>query len=185
MADRAEGDRTWSVLMAASQDGDSTAYARLLHEIVAFLRVLARRRVPGEQIEDVVQDVLLTLHRIRHTYDPARPFLPWLAAIANRRAIDARRREVRLRAWETPATDLLEALADPTANRPEEVAALRAWLRHAIDELPPKQREALRLVKLDELSVAEAAARSGQSAIAVKVNVHRGLLALRRTLRKA
>jgi RNA polymerase sigma factor (sigma-70 family) len=184
VGDRADTDRTWSELMAAAQDGDGAAYARLLRELVPFLRVLVRRNAPADRTEDVVQDVLLTVHRIRHTYDPNRPFLPWLATVANRRVMDARRRDMRLRAWETPSTDLLETFADTAANRRGEVAELRTWLHHAIDDLPARQRDALRLVKLDEMTMQEASARSGQSVAAVKVNVHRGLQALRRTLRK-
>lgn len=184
MIERRRTDRNWSELMAAAQDGDSAAYTQLLREIVPFLRALVRRHAPQGRIEDVVQDVLLTLHRIRHTFDPARPFLPWLAVVANRRVLDARRRDMRLQAWETPSTDLLETFADPGANKHEELTEMRTWLHHAIDELPAKQRDALKLVKLDELSVQDASVRSGQSVAAVKVNVHRGLLSLRRTLRK-
>ncbi len=184
MVDRADTDRNWSALMAAAQDGDGVAYRRLLRELVPFLRVLVRRNAPVGRSEDVVQDVLLTLHRIRHTYDPTRPFMPWLATIANRRVMDARRRDMRLRAWEAYSPGLLENVADEGANRHQEKAELRSWLCHAIDELPPKQRDALRLVKLDELSMEEASARTGQSVAAMKVNVHRGVLALRRTLRK-
>lgn len=184
MGDRADTDRNWSQLMAAAQNGDATAYARLLREVLPLLRMLVRRNAPPGRIEDVVQDVLLTVHRIRHTYDPARPFLPWLATIANRRVMDARRREGRVRAWETPAADLLETFADEAANRQQEVAALRTWLHHAIDELPTRQRDALRLVKLGEMTMEQASAHSGQSVAALKVNVHRGLASLRRSLRK-
>src|SRR5262245_57557210 len=89
-------DREWSALMAAAQGGDRAAYERLLREILPFLRALAARqhRRP-DRIEDVVQEALLTVHRVRHTYDPTRPFAPWLAAIARRRSIDALRRRGR------------------------------------------------------------------------------------------
>ncbi len=112
MAERPETHQRWSDLMAAAQDGDGPAYAGLLRELVPFLRLFVRRNAPEGRIEDVVQDVLLTVHRIRHTYDPKRPFLPWLATIANRRVMDARRGDRRVRAWETPAPDFLETLAD-------------------------------------------------------------------------
>jgi DNA-directed RNA polymerase specialized sigma24 family protein len=65
----------------------------------------------------VVQDVLLTLHRVRHTYDPARPFSHWLAAIARRRSIDALRRRSRVEAVEISDNRAYETFVDPAANR--------------------------------------------------------------------
>src|SRR5687768_8942939 len=107
--------------MAAAQDGDQAAYARLLREVVPFIRALASRhhRAP-DRIDDVVQDVLLTVHRIRHTYDPSRTFEPWLAAIVTRRSIDALRRRGRTEVVEVADGQSLETFADPAANREAE-----------------------------------------------------------------
>jgi sigma-70-like protein len=75
-------DRDWSALMAAAQDGDRGAYERLLREILPLLHaVVARHHRHPDRIEDVVQEVLLTVHRLRHTYDPARSFHQWLMTI--------------------------------------------------------------------------------------------------------
>ena len=61
-------DQIWTALMLRAQSGDQRAYAELLCQIVPFLRGLARRqRHSPDQVEDVVQDVLVTLHRVRHT----------------------------------------------------------------------------------------------------------------------
>jgi DNA-directed RNA polymerase specialized sigma24 family protein len=82
--------QSWSQLMAAAQSGDSCAYARLLHEILPDVRLIVlRHRHAPDRVEMVVRDVLRTLHQLRHTYDPARPFADWLAAIAERRALAA------------------------------------------------------------------------------------------------
>src|SRR5437879_3846446 len=91
-------DLDWSILMARAQGGDGEAYRRLLTEIAPYLRSLARQhhRDPGD-VDDTVQDVLVTVHAIRHTYDPHRPFGPWLVAIAKRRIIDRLRRQGRTR----------------------------------------------------------------------------------------
>lgn len=176
----------WSFLMASAQDGDAAAYRRLLAEVAPFIRFVARRRgLDPAGSEDVAQDVLLTLHRVRHTYDPARPFVPWLLSIAYRRLIDLHRRDRRIRDQETVVPDILETFADPSANAGVETSELNAWLRQAMSELPPKQRQALELVKLGELSVAEASARSGQSEGAIKVNVHRAIKSLRAILAAA
>src|SRR5438093_2260219 len=76
-------------LMRLAQCGDSVAYAELLNEITPLLRRLVRRQRPflrPEDIEDLVQDTLLSMHSVRATYDAARPFLPWLFAINRNRS---------------------------------------------------------------------------------------------------
>ena len=93
----------WSIYMARAQGGDREAYRRLLEEITPYLRSLAARRIQNHSdVEDAVQDALLTVHAVRHTYDPTRPFGPWLVAIATRRIIDALRRRGRAGSRETP-----------------------------------------------------------------------------------
>jgi len=93
MAEPDAEEQRWLQLMAAAQDGDRAAYDRLLHEILPFVVALVRpqHRTP-DCVEEMVQDVLLTVHRVRHTYDPSRPFKPWLSAIANRRSVELLRR---------------------------------------------------------------------------------------------
>ena len=175
-----EQDRLWSGWMAAAQDGDNVAYARLLREVLPFLRVLARRRCrDADRCEDIVQDVLLTLHRVRHTYDPARPFTPWLASICDRRAIDALRKRMRLGAHETQDERAYETFADPGANKDVAAGEAAEAVQALIAELPPGQREALELLKVKEMSLLEASAVSGQSVGSLKVSVHRAIKALR------
>jgi RNA polymerase sigma-70 factor (ECF subfamily) len=178
------GDAEWGLLMAAAQSGDRASYARLLHEILPYIRAIVRRRhASPDRVEDVVQDVLLTIHRVRHTYDPDRPFAHWLGAIAHRRSIDALRRKVRLDAHETFSPLAYETFADPAAN--SEIAAQEnsALLNEAIALLPPGQRQAVQLLRLKELSLAEAAAESGQSVGALKVSLHRAIGTLRKVIR--
>jgi RNA polymerase sigma-70 factor (ECF subfamily) len=172
-------DRAWSALMVRAQDGDGRAYATLLAEAAPFVRALVRRKCQEpETVEDVVQDVLLTVHRVRQTYDPSRSFSAWIAAIAARRAIDALRRRGRLRARETIDQEAYETFADPAANKEDEGEAAQV-LGALLAELPARQREALELVKVKEMSLVEASTASGQSVGALKVNVHRAIKALR------
>jgi RNA polymerase sigma-70 factor (ECF subfamily) len=173
----------WGRLMAAAQGGDGAAYARLLREILPYVRGIARRHhSTPDRLEDVVQDVLLTIHRVRHTYDPSRPFSAWLGAIAHRRSIDAVRRKVRTDAAETFSPIAYETYADPAANK--EIAAHEdsAVLNEAIATLPPGQRQAVELLRLKEMSLAEASEASGQSVGALKVSLHRAIRALQKTL---
>jgi RNA polymerase sigma-70 factor (ECF subfamily) len=180
----ADNEQRWSRLMANAQDGDRTAYDRLLREIVPFIEALVAReqRVP-DRAQECVQDVLLTVHRVRHTYDPSRPFKPWLAAIAHRRSIDLLRRRGRRASFEVSDDKAYETFADPHANRAMEVYAATDGLGEAISSLPQQQREAVELLKLRELSLAEASKVSGTSIAALKVNVHRAIKSLRRRLK--
>jgi RNA polymerase sigma-70 factor (ECF subfamily) len=180
----ADNERAWSRLMASAQDGDRAAYEALLRDVVPFIEALvSREQRSKDRIDEVVQDVLLTLHRIRHTYDPSRLFKPWLAAIARRRSIDALRRKGRRAAREVSNDKAYETFADPQANRAMEVYATTEGLNEAIASLPQQQREAVELLKLRELSLAEASQVSGRSVTALKVNVHRAIKALRLRLR--
>ena len=184
MTEDASRDRSWSDLLAAAQAGDADSYRAFLTAATPFVRALARRRVAGEDAaEDVVQDVLLTVHRIRYTYEPGRPVEPWLAAITARRAIDALRRSNRSGARETHHPIAYETYADPTAKEKETLVEAEA-LGRLIETLPPGQREALELVKLKQMSLAEASAVSGQSVGSLKVNVHRAIKRLRLAITK-
>ena len=85
----------WGTWMALAQAGDRQAYQALLQAIGPYLRAIARRLLGHEDVEDAVQEILLVVHGIRHTYQPGRPFKPWLATIASRRCIDLLRRRQR------------------------------------------------------------------------------------------
>jgi RNA polymerase sigma-70 factor (ECF subfamily) len=178
-AARDEVEARWGTLMAAAQSGDVRAYDTLLREIAPRIRVICRARLrdPAE-VEDAVQDTLLTVHALRHTFDPARPFGPWLSTIASRRAVDRLRRLGRTSGRESPLEDLPESAASVAPEAEERLAARR--LREAVAELPQSQRTALNLAKLQDLPLAEASARSGLSVGALKVATHRAMHALRR-----
>lgn len=175
--------------MAAAQDGDTKSYERLLREIVPLVRTIAARRHGRhpDRLEDVVQDVLLTVHRVRHTYDPARSFENWLATIAARRSIDLLRRRGRLDAREVRDDLAYETFVDAAANGEAEENLDRETraegLRAAVANLPDGQREALELLKIQEMSLIEAAEASGKSVAALKVNVHRAIKTLRQRLK--
>lgn len=183
MAESAPDDLGWAQLMAAAQSGDGAAYARLLRSVLPFVRAIARRHHgASDRVDDVVQDVLLCVHRVRHTYDPRRSFSNWIGAIAHRRSVDALRRRVRIERNEAPS-DGYETFADPRANSDMEVQNNKAVLADAITSLPAGQRRAVELLRLRELSLAEAASVSGQSEGALKVSLHRAIQSLRAILR--
>ena len=138
---RNAGGLDWSKLMALAQDGDRQAYRTLLQDVTPYLRSIAARcfKQPSE-VEDAVQDVLLTIHTVRHAYDPSRPFGPWLVAIANRRFIDRLRRETRVKAREIALSTEHETFPESQTNldyeASEEAAlAVGATKREVLDLL--------------------------------------------------
>jgi RNA polymerase sigma-70 factor (ECF subfamily) len=173
----------WSGLMAAAQRGDATAYRTLLEEIMPVVRGMVLSRVYDRTAaEDVVQNVLLSVHRARHTYHAERPFKPWLSAIARNAIIDSFRGSGRRRDREVEV-ELIDEFASPVDEVHPDERDVSPELMAAIDRLPDKLREAVVLVQIEGLSVAEAAARAGVTPGALKVRAHRGYKVLRQELR--
>ncbi len=169
-------EATLARLMALSQAGDREAYAALLEACRRWLRRYFSRRIAPAQLDDLVQETLIALHTKRASWDPARPFLPWLAAIARYRWVDHLRRLYRAEAQEL-REDLLGTDEEPAI-------AARLSLERLLGLLPPAQQQAIALVKIEGLSIAEASAATGQSESLVKVNIHRGLKKLAAAIEK-
>jgi RNA polymerase sigma-70 factor (ECF subfamily) len=179
---RSADDLRRSAQMAAAQAGDRAAYEALLRDCVPLIRTFATRQgVAADYIDDVIQDVLLTIHRARQTYDPARSFTGWLRTIAERRAIDLLRRVGRQRAREIHSPFVFESYVDDTADPTRKAgdAAGSRRVDEALAVLPERQREAVRVLVLEEQSLAEAAIATRRTRGALKVNLHRALKSLR------
>jgi RNA polymerase sigma-70 factor (ECF subfamily) len=174
-------------LMQAAQAGDTGAYARLLDEITPRIRQIVRRQrrfLQSEDIEDLVQDILLSVHAVRATYDAKRPFMPWLLAITRNRLADGARRYARGAAREVHVEDMAVTFADNSANTSVDSYADLHELKQAISALPPMQRDAIQLLKLGEMSLKEAAVAGNTTVGALKVATHRAMAALRKMLVK-
>jgi RNA polymerase sigma-70 factor (ECF subfamily) len=174
-----ERESRWRAWMIAAQDGDAVSYEKLLQELLPHVRGLVRRRLfDPNAVEDVVQNVFISLHRARQTYRPERPFSPWLGAIARNAAVDFMRERQRRGRREISLE--LDGVPEPSieAAAPRE-HELDPRLRTALERIPAAQREAVELIHLAGLSVAEAADRVGISKSALKVRAHRGYRALR------
>ena len=162
--------------------GDTMAYRNALASIAQRLRRFYGRRLQAlpDEVEDLVQETLLALHLQRGTYDPSLPVSAWAVAIARHKLVDAWRRRGRRDAWHDAIEDVDEALL---ACEPDDGGARRD-LAVLLDDLPEAQRQAIVLTKLEGLSVAEAAASTGASESAIKVQVHRGLKRLAELVRE-
>ena len=160
-------EETLRDLMARSQLGDKQAYSVLLEQCSLWLARFFKQKIAADAVDDLVQDTLISLHRKRASYDPARPFLPWLAAIARYRWVD------RLRQTYRHAASELQDVHGTESH--EDVVGAQISIARLLGQIPAGQAEAIRLVKIDGLSIAEACAKSGQSEPLIKVNIHRGL----------
>lgn len=166
----------WGALMAAAQAGQAGPYRRLLDELRTWLHRYYARRLPPSLVDDAVQDTLIAIHEKRHTYDPRRPFRPWLSAVARYKWID------RLRSMSRHQTEMLPDEIAVDDHGAEVISA--AVLGQLMATLKPAQAEAIRLVKLHGFSVEEASAQTGQSCPLIKTNIHRGLAKLAAIIQK-
>ncbi|MBN9088057.1 MAG: sigma-70 family RNA polymerase sigma factor [Reyranella sp.] len=165
-------------LMTAGLDGDGAAYRRLLERLSPHLRSYYRGRLAragrgASEAEDLLQEALLAIHTRRHTYDQAELFTPWMYAIARYKLIDYLRR-INASRGDLP----IENVDDLTARADHDGVESSIDLRRLMTRLPAKMQRAIQYVKLDGLSVAEAAHRSGMTESAVKISIHRGLKAM-------
>jgi RNA polymerase sigma-70 factor (ECF subfamily) len=182
MGDYGGNDSRWRDLMSAAQAGDRAAYGSLLTEVTPLIRNACRRKysfLGREDVEDIVQDVLLAVHTVRSTYDPSRPFLPWLLTITHNRAVDTIRRLSRRSAREMTVAEYPETLDGAEANLFGEGYGDPEALRLAVSRLPERQRKAVEMLRFREMSLKEAAEQSGMTVGALKIAVHRATQSLR------
>ena len=182
-AERVATDRRLTGAMAAAQGGDRAAYEVVLRDCVPVVRRIARARgADANMLDDVVQDVLMTLHGARATFDPSRSFVAWLTAITQRRTIDIlRKRGPRGRRAEVYAPLAVEthtADGDPETESATQNSEARE-LRFAVARLPDGQREAIETLALEENSLEDASKHTGRTKSALKVNLHRAIKSLR------
>ena len=163
-------------LLVSGLAGDALAYHTFLKGLSAHLRGFFRRRLTGlpDEVEDLVQETLLAVHNKRETYRHDMPATSWIHAIAHYKLVDMLRRRARSDALNEPFDDALEVFASPE----DSAAEARHDLVRLLALLPDRQRLPILHVKLEGLSVAETAKLTGLSEPAVKIGVHRGLIAL-------
>ena len=165
-------------LMIRSLAGDAGAHRELLGALGRYLRsYFARRLGAAAEVEDLVQETLLAVHLKRDSYDRSLPFTPWAYALARYKLIDHLRR--RKRAVHVPLEDA-EALF---AAEDAEQIAVHTDLDRLLQRLHARQRSLLEDVKLQGLSVEEAARQRGVTAVSARVMLHRSLKWLNQALR--
>jgi len=167
-------------LLLNGLNGDALAYHTFLKELSTYLRAFLRRRLSGlpEEVEDLLQESLLALHNQRHTYDANQPLTAWVHAIAKYKLVDMLRRRALREQLHEPLHDDLAIFSASEID----AADARRDLSVLLEQLPSQQRLPIIHMKLQGLSVTEAASQSGMTESAIKVGVHRGLKALAKLL---
>jgi len=166
-----QGER-WSALAKAAQGGDKRAYRDLLSEVLPFIvAVIAPSLANADAADDITQEVLLSVHKSLATYDPSKPFKPWLSAIINFRRTDYFRKHYAKRDDQKTTLDNPDYISQNVTNAPHsgELKDIEA----AMDDLPPKQREIFSMIKIQGYSAEEVANKMDMSVSAVKVSAHR------------
>lgn len=174
-----EHEARWRIWMVSAQAGDAPAFEKLFAELIPYLRRFVQRRLlNAAAAEDVVQNILISIHRARGTYRAERSFTPWLHAIARNAIIDQTRQQARRSRREVSLE--ADGVAEPSIDPVEpQNPRLSPELEGALDALPNSQRQAVELIHLYGYSIAEAAARVGATKAALKVRAHRGYRAMR------
>jgi RNA polymerase sigma-70 factor (ECF subfamily) len=180
----------WAELMRRAFMGDERAYERLLREVATDLRRSVSRRVSriglgAEEVDDIVQEVLLAVHRHRGSWDGSRPFTPWLRALVRHKSIDALRRVMAARG--RLAQTSLDEIADAIAAPEEDVLASASERSSRLSALTAHQRGVVEALTTEGLTIAALAKRLSTTETAVRVTWHRALkrLSLSARLQKA
>jgi RNA polymerase sigma-70 factor (ECF subfamily) len=176
-----ESGPEWQALAALAQKGDKSAYNRLLHEIIPYIRsVLGPRLAREDWVDDVIQEVLISVHKSLYTYSPDRPFKPWLTAIIHFRKTDFLRKYYARHGHEKTDLD------DQRFIREHVTESLSSGelkdIEKALESFPEQQQKLFTMMKIEGYSAKECAEQMNMSVSAVKVSVHRTTNKLKKML---
>ena len=156
-------------------------YDGIAHRLYGYL---VRQCRNAGLAEELVQQTFLQMHRARGQFVRGAPVLPWAFSISRRLLVDQirkSRREVLSAMPEEPSPDSTQS-NDPSAEALLHASEIAARVKAVLVTLPDTQREAFELLKIEELSVAEAAEIVGATSAAVKLRAHRAYEAIREAL---
>jgi RNA polymerase sigma-70 factor (ECF subfamily) len=177
-----EVERRLTSLLAQSLEGDRKAYRTFLYELTGHLRARLRKKLrrKDEDIEDLMQEILIAVHKGLETFKPEVPLTAWISAIVRYKVADYHRAYFRWDSLHEPLDDDGDLFTDSST----EAADARRDLQQLLATLPRSQQLPIVHMRLWGMSVAETASATGLSESAVKVGVHRGLKALAAKIRK-
>ncbi|MCB9989033.1 MAG: sigma-70 family RNA polymerase sigma factor [Rhodospirillales bacterium] len=174
-------EQLWRDWACKAQNGDSKSYNALLNALLPYIRnILSGGLANADWVEDITQEVLISVHKSLHTYSPDRPFKPWLGAIINFRRTDF------LRKYYQEGNKRQAALDDTNIYQkhvtdPAYAGELKD-MEQALAQLPEQQRKVFRLMRIEGYTAQEVAEKTGMSVAAIKVSVHRSAGKLKKIL---
>ena len=164
-----------TALLLAGLGGDQAAYGKFLSTITPMLRRMVSKKLAQVDVEDVVQEILISIHKARHTYDGARPIMPWLASIASFRITDHLRKHYsQMRHQTCDITDYENILHDVT-----EEASNNESVDELLKDTPEKHKRILTLMHVEGYTAKEIGKQMGMNESAVKVAAHRAIKKIR------
>ncbi len=169
-----------TALFCAGVQGDSARYNQFLQTLSLILRRILGKRIPVCDVEDVLQEILISIHKARHTYDGHRPLMPWILAIASFRINDHLRR-LYARSCENVDSDLITEIMDSTVTESHDETELVNGLLH---DIPEQQRRILTLMYVEGYTAKETGRQLNMNESAVKVAAHRTIKRIRERLAK-
>jgi len=167
----------WNEWIKAAFNGDKSSYRLLLTNLRPWLMAYFSKRIHKEAVEDLVQETLMSLHSKMHTYNPEKPFGPWISAVARHRWIDYMRKTLKYIELE-----FNEEIFIPDENKER---GAKDDIKKLLKLIPPAQAEVIDLVKLQEMTIEEASNKTGHSQSSVKVMIHRGIKKMAAAVKEA
>jgi len=166
------------MLMVRYQQGDFAAATVLIDRISPHLhRFFLAKSMSRADAEDLLQETWLRIHKVRHTYRPDEPALPWFYAIARHIRVDHYRKSVRVAAGEKELVEMSKGIS-PASHQ---VGGLEVLLA----PLSESQREVIAMLKVEGMSLEDVARATSSSVGSVKQKVHRAYEKLRKTIGSA
>lgn len=177
---RASNEALFRPLFEQTAAGDRKAYTALLTQVAELAKRYVRRKMGDHaDADDLVQEILISVHKALHTYDPARPCMPWLGAIMHYRMTDwLRTRYSAAEQQKIPLEEVEEFLSSDVTEEP----LAYEYVNKAVATLPDGQQAVIGAMYHEELTVAETGEKLGMSVSAVKVTAHRAYKKLRERL---
>ena len=175
MVSQSDKYRELADLLQSGLEGNQAAYAKFLDTITRFLRRMVGRRLAHSDVEDVVQEVLISIHKARHTYNGQRPIMPWLVSIANFRITDhLRKHYAQLRHQTIDIDELENILVDVTKD-----ATNYESINELLEGVPEKQKQILTMMHVEDYTAKEVGVQLNMKESAVKVAAHRAMKKIR------
>ncbi len=173
----------WQQWAIAAQNGDKKAYAKLLGALAPYIKnVIIKSLANQDAAEDIAQEVLISVHKSLSSYQPDRPFKPWLMAIINFRRTDYLRKYYAQRDDKKAVTDDNPEYLAANVTNPANVGELKD-IEAALETLPEQQRRIFKMIKIQGFTAQEVANEMDMNESAVKVSAHRTMKKLQGILK--